>query len=157
MTYLVHLEQFPGKPLAVVRRQAGSRQQVGAIIQKACGDVWNVIKSQRITGAGRHVTVYLDPNFNLEVGVELAAPFAGHGDVVGTSLPAGSVATTTHLGPYPQLADAHQAIKQWCAAKQLELAGPCWEIYGHWLDEWNRDPSKIRTDIYYPVKGAGKN
>ena len=152
MQYDVHLEQFPGKPLAVVKRQANSRQQVGAIIQKACGDVWNVVKSQRIAGAGRHVTVYLDQNFNLEIGVELETPFGGFGDVIGSSLPAGNVATTTHFGPYPLLANAHQAIQQWCAAQQIELAGPCWEIYGHWLDEWNHDPSKIRTDIYYPVK-----
>jgi hypothetical protein len=157
MGHHVHLEQFPSKPLAVVKRHANSRQQVGAIIQKACGDVWSVIKSQRVAGAGRHVTVYLDQNFNLEIGVELESPFGGFGEVIGSSLPACSVVTTTHLGPYPQLADAHQAIQQWCAAKQLELAGPCWEIYGHWLDEWNRDPSKIRTDIYYPLKGADKN
>jgi hypothetical protein len=29
------------------------------------------------------------------------------------------------------------------------LAGPNWEIYGHWLDEWNNDPAKIRTDVFY--------
>ena len=157
MAYLVQIEQFPGKPRAVVRRQANSRQQVGPIIQQACGEVWRVIKSQHIQGAGRHVAVYLDQNFNLEVGVELESPFDGYEDVVGSSLPAGSVATTMHLGPYSQLANAHQAVQQWCAAQKIELAGPCWEIYGHWLDDWNRDPSKIRTDIYYPLKGIGRS
>jgi hypothetical protein len=29
------------------------------------------------------------------------------------------------------------------------LAGPNWEVYGHWQDEWNSDPSKIRTDVFY--------
>jgi hypothetical protein len=23
------------------------------------------------------------------------------------------------------------------------------EIYGHWENEWNADPSRIRTDVYY--------
>jgi len=32
------------------------------------------------------------------------------------------------------------------------LAGANWELYGHWLDEWNSDPSKIRTDIFYLLK-----
>ena len=32
------------------------------------------------------------------------------------------------------------------------LAGPNWEIYGHWVDEWNRDPTKIRTEVFYLLK-----
>jgi len=56
------------------------------------------------------------------------------------------------LGPYQRLADAHQAIQQWCKAQRREPVRPCWEIYGHWLDEWNADPSRIRTDVYYLLK-----
>jgi effector-binding domain-containing protein len=127
-------------------------QQLGPVIQEACGTVWNVLRAQQVKGAGRHVAVYLDSVFNLEVGVELDAPFSGHGEVVGSSLPAGEVATTTHLGPYQRLPDAHQAIQQWCMAHRREPARPCWETYGHWLDEWNNDPGKIRTDVYYLLK-----
>jgi effector-binding domain-containing protein len=98
------------------------------------------------------VAVYLDCAINVEVGVELDAPFAGHGEVVGSSLPAGTVATTVHMGPYQQLGAAHQAIRDWCANHGYALAGPSWEIYGHWEDAWNNDPSRIRTDIFYLVK-----
>lgn len=115
--------------------------------------MWNVIRAQQIAGAGRHVAVYLDNQINLEVGVELDAPFAGHGEVVGSSTPAGPVATTTHYGPYVQLHAAHAAIQRWCAKNSHALAGPSWEIYGHWHDEWNSDPSKIRTHVYYLLVG----
>ena len=37
----------------------------------------------------------------------------------------------------------------------LVRVGPSWEIYGHWRDEWNRDPSKIRTDVFYLLASAG--
>jgi hypothetical protein len=37
-------------------------------------------------------------------------------------------------------------------AQGHELAGPSWEVYGHWLDEWNSDPRKIRTDVFYLLK-----
>jgi len=151
MNYNVHIEQFPGRPLAVVRRTA-SMQQLGTVIQEACGTVWNVVRARQIQGAGRHVAIYLDSVFNLEIGVELDAPFSGHGEVIASSLPIGEVATTTHLGPYQRLADAHQAIQQWCKAQRREPVRPCWEIYGHWLDEWNADPSRIRTDVYYLLK-----
>jgi hypothetical protein len=59
------------------------------------------------------------------------------------------VATTTHFGPYHLLKGAHEAIRQWCQANGQVQAGPNWEVYGHWKDEWNSDPSKICTEVFY--------
>jgi effector-binding domain-containing protein len=154
MEYNVHLEQLGSRPLAIVLRRASS-QELSKVVPDACGTVWNVVRSQNISGAGRHVAVYLDCQINLEVGVELEAPFAGFGDVVGSSTPAGLVATTTHYGPYQLLHAAHDAIRLWCAKNSHKLAGPNWEIYGHWKDEWNSDPAKIVTDVYYLIVADG--
>jgi effector-binding domain-containing protein len=149
MEYNIQLENITDiRPLAVVRRLCTS-QQLASVVPAACGVVWNVIRSQQIKGAGRHVAVYLDGQINLEVGVELETPFAGFGEVVGSAIPVGRVASTVHLGPYSQLHLAHQAIRDWCATHGHNLAGPNWEIYGHWVDAWNRDPAKIRTDVFY--------
>jgi effector-binding domain-containing protein len=146
--YDIRLEQHSGRPLAVVRRRAASRE-LSKVVPDACGTVWNVIRSQQVSGAGRHVAVYLDGQINLEVGVELDGPFTGHGEVVPSAAPAGLVATTTHYGPYGQLHAAHEAILRWCQHNGHVLAGPNWEVYGHWKDEWNSDPTKIRTDVFY--------
>jgi effector-binding domain-containing protein len=153
MEYNVRLEHVSSVPLAVVRRQA-KQQDLSKVVPNACGTVWNVIRAQNVKG-GRHVALYWDCVINLEVGVELESPFAGHGEVVPSATPAGTVATTTHFGPYGRLGDAHQAIVQWCAAHGHTLAGPDWEIYGHWVSEWNNDPSKIRTDVFYLLKTDG--
>jgi effector-binding domain-containing protein len=154
MEYDVRLEQRGSQPLAVVRRRAGA-QELAKVVPAACGLVWSVVRAQKIPGAGRHVALYWDDQINLDVGVELEAPFAGHGEVVPAVTPAGTVATTTHFGPYGSLHEAHQAIRQWCADHGHELAGPNWEIYGHWIDEWNTDPAKIRTDVFYLLKTDG--
>jgi hypothetical protein len=154
MEYDVRLEQDPGRPLAVVRRRA-SPQELSKVVPEACGTVWNAVRAHQIPGAGRHVALYLDCQINLEVGVELDAPFAGVGEVIGSSTPAGAVATVAHFGPYGRLHEAHQAIRDWCAKHGHAPAGPNWEIYGHWLDEWNSDPSKIRTDVFYLLKADG--
>ena len=154
MEYDVRLEQLSSRPLAVVRRRAGLHE-LAKVVPDACGTVWSVLRSQKIVGAGRHVALYLDDKINLEVGVELDAPFAGHGEVVGSATPAGAVATAAHFGPYGRLHEAHQAIRQWCADNGYTPAGPNWEIYGHWADEWNSDPSKIRTDVFYLLKTGG--
>src|SRR4051794_17566260 len=156
MQHVIRLEQHGGRPLAVVRRRA-AQHQLSKVVPDACGTVWNVIRSQQVSGAGRHVAVYLDGQINLEVGVELDGPFSGHGEVVISATPPGLAATTTHFGPYPGLHAAHNAILQWCAANGYTPAGPSWEVYGHWEDGWNKDPTRIRTDIYYLVVAAGSS
>jgi hypothetical protein len=156
MEYAIRLEQLSSRPLAVVRRRARP-QELSKVVPDACGAVWGVVRALQVPGAGRHIAVYLDDQINLEVGVELDAPFAGHGEVVGSATPAGLVATTTHYGPYGLLHQAHEAICRWCANNGYRLAGPNWEIYGHWKDEWNSDPTKICTDVFYLLAAEGRS
>lgn len=153
MEHEVRREQLTGRPLAVVRRCARP-QELSKVVPDACGHVWAALRAQQITGAGRHVAIYLDGQINLEVGVELDAPFAGCGDVVRSATPSGPVATTTHYGSYGSLGQAHDAIRQWCASHGYPLAGPNWEIYGHWEDAWNSDPTKICTEVFYLLAAA---
>src|SRR5438105_15454640 len=108
MEYVVRLEQLGSRPLAVVRRRA-KQHELSKVVPDACGTVWSVVRAQQIPGAGRHVAVYLDSQINLEVGVELEGPFAGYGEVIGSATRAGTVATTTHFGPYGLLHAAHAA------------------------------------------------
>lgn len=156
MSYDVRVENVSvSRPTAVVRRRARAAE-LPKVVPHACGVVWGVMRAQHVSGAGRHVALYLDGEINLEVGVELEAPFAGHGEVVGSALPAGTVATAVHFGPYAQLGAAHRAIRDWCADHGRELAGPNWEVYGHWEEAWNSDPAKIRTDVFYLLKPTGQ-
>lgn len=151
MEHTVRLEQLGSRSLAVVRRRARS-QELAKVVPDACGMVWGVVRAQKIQGAGRHVAVYWDCEdglIALEVGVELDGTFAGHGEVIPSATPAGPVAATTHYGPYGQLHEAHDAVLSWCRTNGYTRAGPSWEVYGHWKDEWNSDPAKIRTDVFY--------
>jgi effector-binding domain-containing protein len=154
MKYDIRLEQHSSRPLAVVRRRA-ALHELSKVVPNACGTVWNVLRSHQVPGAGRHVAVYLDGQINLEVGVELDGSFAGNGEVVPSVTPSGLVAATTHYGPYGQLHQAHDAIRQWCRQNAYSIAGPNWEVYGHWKDEWNSNPSQICTDVYYLLASDG--
>ena len=148
MQYDVRIERVSGRHLAVVRRRASSRE-LSKVVPECCGKVWSAVRAQNVVGAGRHVALYWDDTINLDVGVELDSPFAGHGDVVSSATPAGTVATTAHFGPYAGLHAAHDAIRRWCTDHGHAPAGPNWEIYGHWRDEWNSNPAGIRTDVFY--------
>jgi effector-binding domain-containing protein len=147
----VQLQQLPSIPLAVIRRQA-KQSELSRLVPELCGLVWNEVRAQQAK-AGRNVALYWDGAIRLEVGVEILGPFTGHGEVVLSGTPAGAVASATHIGPYSGLGAAHNAIHQWCKANNHTLAGPSWEIYGHWQPEWNTNPSLIRTDICYQLAG----
>jgi GyrI-like small molecule binding domain len=151
-SYNVQVQRLDSVPLAVIRRQARA-SDLSRVVPECCGLVWNVVRAQQ-TKAGRHVAIYWDGSIRLEVGAELFGPFVEHGEVVRSATPAGPVAWTTHLGPYGGLGAAHDAVRQWCRANNRRLAGPNWEIYGHWQREWDADPSRIRTDVYYLLSGG---
>src|SRR5688572_22272350 len=143
----VQVQIVESVPLAVVRRQARQADLAG-LVPECCGLVWEAVRSQRVT-AGRHVALYWDGSIRLEVGVELLGPFLDDGEVVQSATPAGTVASVTHLGPYGGLGAAHDAVRRWCETQGHRLAGPSWEMYGHWKQEWNTDPAAIRTDVCY--------
>ena len=147
--YLVQLQEVDSIPLAVIRLQA-SRAALSRVVPECCGRVWNVVRAQH-AGAGRHVAIYWDATIRLEVGVVLHGPFVEQVGVVRSATPGGTVAWVTHLGPYGALGAAHQAVHDWCMANGRRLAGPSWEIYGHWQAEWEHDPTRIRTDVFYQV------
>src|SRR5579872_1035909 len=87
------------------------------------------------TGLGherwQNVMLYKDQRPDVEVGVLVSRPFSPEARVISSALPAGEVATATHHGDYAKLGATHKAIREYVAARGRELAGPCWEIYGH--------------------------
>lgn len=81
----------------------------------------------------------------VEFGVGVAAPFRAAGPVQYAELPAGRVATAAHWGDYGRLGETHAAVTAWCRAHGLALAGPRWEVYGH----WSPGDAQPRTDVCY--------
>src|SRR5947207_3211131 len=147
--YEVQLQRVDSIPLAVIRRQARPAE-LSRLVPECCGIVWNALRARQVK-AGRHVAIYWDGSIRLEVGVELQGPFSEDGEVARSATPSGTVASVTHLGPYGGLGAAHEAVREWCKARDHRFAGPNWEIYGHWQPDWDADPSQIRTDVFYLI------
>jgi effector-binding domain-containing protein len=146
MTYTVESKTVESQPLATVKRRA-RQSELSKVVPEACGIVWDAVKALQIKG-GRHVAIYWNGEIDLEVGVEVDDSFQGKGEVLRSATPAGAVLTTTHVGMYDRLGDAHRAIVEWSVQHQKPLAGPNWEVYGHWTD----DLSQLRTDVFYLLK-----
>src|SRR5262245_48216413 len=148
MRYEIKLANFQATPTAVVRARVEPKE-LSRFVPAACGEVWSFIRSAGLPRPGRHIALYLATPGAVEVGAEVSEPFVGNERVHCSQLPGGPVATTIHFGPYPRLSQAHAEIRQWSAAHGHRLAHISWEIYGHWEESWNTDPTKIRTDVFY--------
>ena len=148
MRHQIQLTNSKSTLLAVVRGLVEPKE-LSKFVPAACGEVWSFIRSAGLPRPGRHVALYLDSAGAVEVGAEVSEPFAGNDRVHCSRLPAGRVATTAHFGPYASLSEAHAEIRQWCAERGHRLTSISWEIYGHWDESWNADPSKICTDVFY--------
>jgi len=148
--YQISLIDVDPIPTVVVRRRA-TVAELPQVVPAACGTVWQFIRAKTVQ-AGRNVALYLSDHVDLEAGAEALGPFAPEGEIIRSQLPGGRVAMTTHVGPYGQLGSAHRAVREWCERHGQALATPNWEIYAHWQEAWNRDPSKIETQVYYLLR-----
>jgi effector-binding domain-containing protein len=149
MEYEVQIMQVEYRLTAVVRCRA-KLNELAQVVPQACGEVWAYFREAQLPRPARNLSLYLDDEINLECGVEVTQPFAGNGRVVCSRTPAGRVAVAEHIGPYDRLGKAHQFIRLWCETNNHRLAGPNWEVYGHWED----DPEKLRTDVFYLLKAS---
>ena len=135
--------------IAVVRFRS-AREDLSTTVPAACGEVWEYMRGAGLPKPGRHVALYLDGQVSVEAGAEVAAPFPETTRVVCSRTPGGLVATATHFGGYDQLGLAHDAIRTWCEDQGKTLAGPNWEVYGHWTE----DLAQLRTDVFYLLQSA---
>ncbi len=88
---------------------------------------------------------------DIEAGMPVKSPVKGEGRVKASTLPAGKVAATWHVGPYHDLPKTYAVLEAWMKAQSLESRGPFWEVY--WTDPGiERDPQKWRTQVFWPVK-----
>jgi effector-binding domain-containing protein len=149
MPYEVRFGEPPATVLAIVRRRA-RQEELAEVVPRAIGEVWGFLRANPAIRPGRNVAVYLDRAIHLECGAEVAEPFQGDGAVECSTIPAGPIAYTKHIGPYDRLHGAHEAVLRWCADRGLTLAGPSWEVHGHWVE----NPAELRTEVYYLLRPA---
>jgi effector-binding domain-containing protein len=145
----IRLQVAASRPTAVIARRT-TWAEFPALWRPLLDEVYAVLARNGEPTPGGNVMVYLDDVPHVEVGVEVAAPFAPSGPVICSALPAGPVATAVHRGPYEQLAATHAAVRAWCAAQGRALAGPRWEVYG----DWREDPAELETTVSYLIRPA---
>ena len=90
---------------------------------------------------------------DVEAGLPVAEPVTGRGRVVPAVLPGGTVAVTTHYGPYEGLVAAYDAVAGWMKEHDRQPDGPHWEVY-YTDPSAEPDPARWRTDLVAPCRAG---
>jgi effector-binding domain-containing protein len=149
----VRFATVEARPTAVVA-QATTWQEFPKLWGRLLDHVYEFVRRrpELATGDGeelwQNVMLYKDQRPDVEVGVLVSGPFQVEGPVMLSALPAGEVAIATHRGDYAKLGITHEAVRDYAAAHGRELAGPCWEIYGH----AGPDPSQAETEVFWLLR-----
>ena len=135
-------------------RTTATMHKIGEVMGPMFGEVYRHIQQSGQAPAGMPFAIYhsMDGNtVDLECGMPVASPMAGTDRIRASELPAGTVATVTHMGPYEELAQTWSALTEWMGSQGLQPAGAPWEVY---VTEPGAEPdqSKWRTDIFFPVR-----
>lgn len=87
---------------------------------------------------------------DVEAGFPVAATIATADGVVSGILPAGTIVTAIHVGPYDSMADTYAEVQRFFAENHLVPSDVMWESYLS-DPELEPDPAKWRTLICWPV------
>ena len=148
--YAVTVQLAEPRSIAAVRVRLPIRD-VPRRFAEFLDQVYAASRSGAIELDGQNIFLYSGDEHgeaDVEFGVGTKQPFDHIGAVVHSATPSGAVATTTHWGDYAGVGAAHDAVVSWCRSQGRSIAGPRWEVYGHWSD----NPATRRTDIFYLLK-----
>jgi effector-binding domain-containing protein len=153
MEQVFETKQVEAQPVLTIRATT-SADKLPDLLGVLFGEVYEHILQSGQQPAGMPFSRYyaMDGHtLNVSCGMPVASAMEGAGRVEAGELPACTVATATHMGPYDNLPQSWNALVAWMRSQDLEPADAPWEVYVTDPGE-EPDTSKWRTDIFFPVR-----
>lgn len=153
MPYEIQIEEVQPQLIAATKIHT-SLAKIGQDIGAGFGSVVHALGKAEVEPSGAPLIVYhevidQETDGDIEISVPVAAPFEDDGDVYGRELEGGAVASTTHTGPYEEIAPAYHALTTWISENGHGIAGPPREIYIN--DPQFVAPSELLTKVEFPI------
>jgi effector-binding domain-containing protein len=136
VTYEIEIREVPARRVATIRERV-PMTVIGKEMGEGFGEVARAVQAAGATIDGMPFAIFHEMDVD-EVDLELGFPVAGEvgsGRVHGSTQDAGRVATTTHVGPYDEVAPAYEALTAWIDAHGERPGGPPREVYLNEPDE----------------------
>ena len=135
-------------------RTVTTMDRIGEPMGPLFEEVFRYLQEQGHEPAGMPFALYYamdGQTVEFACGIPVSSPIEGSDRVEPGELPAGTVATVTHSGPYDGLPQTWSALTEWMRTQGLQPAGAPWEVYVT-DPRVEHDQSKWRTDIFFPVR-----
>ena len=164
-TYDVMLKQVEPQLVALVRTILPDHSAVGSLfaeVYQSLGAHVGEALGSHPGEAGQTMVLWYDTEFK-DHDVDGAAAFIvrcrvpDYGRMQVQELPAATMASTVHHGPYNTIGDAHEAVITWIEANHYRIAGADREINLYNRPPIRRDDPTYITEIQYPVEKALNN
>jgi hypothetical protein len=145
MDYAIAVEQRAEQATAIVAGHV-AHDGIPEFLGGAYTELMGVVPESDIIGPPFARYDIDGDGFSIEAGFPVVRPVTSTGRVVPGRLPAGTVATTLHVGSYMGLGAAYSALETWLEDTGHTRAGRPWECY---LD--GPEVAEPRTIVCWPV------
>lgn len=151
MGYPIEVVELKPQPVLVMAAEVPP-QELGAALARILPTVHGHVMNNGGGMTGMPFMRYLDmtDRFSIQAGVPVAEPMESSGEILAGELPGGRAATTVFLGPYDQVGLAWDAMRAWCAERNIDAHWGGWDVYENDPSEVS-DPGELRTRIYQPL------
>ncbi len=151
MTYRCETIDRPAQPVLSIRTRAAV-QDLPQVMGKAYGTIMQYMGELGVQPVSAPFVAYFNmdmQDLDMEVGFPVMQPLPGKGEVQPSEIPGGKAATCLHIGPYPELSAAYQALSTWISENGFQPTGVSYEFYLN--DPEDTPPEKLETQIFFPL------
>lgn len=154
MPYEVELIEVEPQQVAAVKIHTTLRK-IGEDIPAGFGTLVHAMGRTGLSPSGAPLIVYHDvideeTDGDIEICVPVSGPIDGDTDVYSRELEGGTMASTIHRGPYPEIAPAYHTVTGWISEHGHEIAGPPREIYLN--DPQTVAEEDLLTRVEFPIR-----
>ena len=154
MPYTVQIENATPQLIAATKITT-TRKEIGNDIGQGFGRLIGALGAESLEPSGPPLVVYYDlidedTDGDIEVCIPVSREISMESDVYSRELEGGNVATTTHIGPYQEIASAYETLQGWISEHGHEIVGPPREIYLN--DPQTVPPDQLLTRVEFPIR-----
>jgi effector-binding domain-containing protein len=153
MSYDIQVTDETPQLVAATKLHTNLRR-IGDDIGSGFGTLMQAVAREGVSVSGPPLIVYHDvideqTDGDIEICMPVESAISGDAQVYVRKLEGGTMATTVHRGPYPELASAYDTLMSWISEHGHDIAGPPREIYLN--DPQTVPPEELLTRIEFPI------
>jgi effector-binding domain-containing protein len=152
MDYACELIEREAEPVLSVRTRAAV-DQLPQVMGRIYGEIMTLLDKRRGYPSGPPFAAYYNmdmQDLDLEIGIPVASPQEGVGDIRPGRIPAGRFASCMYIGPYDRISAGYETLTAWMEDQGLEPGGIAYELYLN--DPASTPPGELQTQLLFLMK-----